>query len=1731
MIRQFIPILFLVWAGMTAASPPANDHFASATIQTGPFWTAIGSLHGATSETNEPVLSGLPNGPTAWWRWTATSSGPFRVRTYGSERGNLLAVYRGSNMNNLRLVGYGLHSSLGSGGNNAEVAFSATAGTTYHIQVTGADLSNLFAINQAELPSRVRVSLAPFADGAFSPGNNAFTSASTISGSSAEILVCTANATSEASEPLPPLSNGQTVWVNWTAPSTGSFLASTGETDFNNIFAAYTGSSPGTLTRINWASFSTANSFPNPGGGRFAFQAVAGTVYRFQISGNSLATDPYGVCRLTIQPATPPPNDNFANAIALSGSMPSASGWATFATREAGEPGFDGDETGSLWWTWTAPATGVLTIVGIENSSITPYTGSTLATLAPLPTHPKSGVLVTYIPGGVLTHYQVTAGTVVRLRAWPNAERISFSLRIIQTLPNDDFANRITLTGATASHVTPLVPSSPEAGEPDPVAGLWYRWVAPSTGRFAFDSAGSPDFARVRVFSGTSLGSLVAQGTEFLVGGSPHFTGRVFFQATAGTEYAFRVQASTNTPGSYQVNVRPAPGPPNDNFASATVVSGGAWTVTGNNRDATAEAGEPFPFVQDSSPLASVWWKWTAPATGKFRLSTSGSSFNNILSIYTGATLTGLAQVAQNQNGGWTSSGSFVFDAVSGTTYTIRVDGQLSGEGDITLSLAPLTAPPNDNFSARLPLTGYGARAIGDVLGGTVESGEPSVGGANGGRSVWYDWTAPASGRLIFRITGERFSPAFGIYTGSAVNSLTSFISGGSGAPQSAPQTVTNGILVSAGTSYKIKVDGNPAADGTFLIDLRLEGGAMHDSFSSPAILSGPTARSLLDNERATAEAGEPAHAGSNAAHSVWLRWTAPQSGRVWLDSIGSAGSPRIAVYAGSAVNALTLVASDSITSGETFANLDFVATAGVTYRIAMDSSTAFRGLLVINLVSAAAAHAHDAFASALTVTADQFESLADFRGVTAEAGEPAHGGRPAARSLWWKWTPQNSRRALLWFESLQPGLTARVAVYRDGPLGSLEPIAALTTDSTVGRLRADVIAGQTYRVVIDSPAVASIPGVIRFGTAPANSTVEDAVLVASGASPLAADMTGAATASTDTTPTGRRERWWFWVPETNARMEWRVTGPERASHQAVVSGISDTGIFSVDGESIRVPGTTESVHVFDARADRVYLLRAISTTTDQLTVRLVESPRQVPPSNDLRYRATELAGTSWSLPITLGAESDNRLWWQWTAPNAGVSEISISGAFAEGDRLLAYANNASQFSAGASSTNGGPPVLRLSGEPGTRWTFAFETRLRRLRPAVISLAPGGTPPANDSFLSPDVLPASWTSRTGDITLASCQPGEPDHSNAGGTNSPSAFPPGRSVWYQWTPTVSRSGTLFLDSEADLTFRVYSGPPNSNWLINNPTALQPGRRTLALNFFAGQTYHIAVASRPLHETTGPFTLRFGGPANDLLTNAITIPAGGGSISVESGGAGIEVGEPGYGFSFAAARATMWWLWTAPASGSVWIDTLGSEFDTVLSIYRGNLPDLTRLAAENDNANNRPGVRASAVRFPVVSGQVYLIRVSRLDDGDPAGLARVNLSMTQPLGPYQRWAATYPSLTGPKAAAGADFDGDDLSNLLEMAFASNPLAGQQVPLLVPRHDGREFHVEAALDRDAMEALHGGVRIEAAWQVSDDLVVWRPGPPATITGYRGRLAVERISLGPQEGRFARVVVRLVP
>jgi hypothetical protein len=118
------------------------------------------------------------------------------------------------------------------------------------------------------------------------------------------------------------------------------------------------------------------------------------------------------------------------------------------------------------------------------------------------------------------------------------------------------------------------------------------------------------------------------------------------------------------------------------------------------------------------------------------------------------------------------------------------------------------------------------------------------------------------------------------------------------------------------------------------------------DLFASRGVLAGYTNTVRGTNKTYTREVGEPYHTyngNGKGTHSAWLTWTAPETGPVTMDTLGSSFDTVLVVYTNrpptfQTVSNLMKVASNDDADGSTFqSRVTFTAVEGTAYQIAVD--------------------------------------------------------------------------------------------------------------------------------------------------------------------------------------------------------------------------------------------------------------------------------------------------------------------------------------------------------------------------------------------------------------------------------------------------------------------------------------------------------------------------------------------------------------------------------------------------------------------------------------------------------------------------------------------------------------------------------------------------------------------------------------------------------------------------
>jgi hypothetical protein len=470
-----------------------------------------------------------------------------------------------------------------------------------------------------------------------------------------------------------------------------------------------------------------------------------------------------------------------------------------------------------------------------------------------------------------------------------------------------------------------------------------------------------------------------------------------------------------------------------DNFInrSSFFDEGTNYFISGDLSNATNEAGEPF--IDGISSGQTVWGIWTAPSNGIVTLSVNADAFSPLLTVYAGSApifggvypnslttppgdFTNLSLIASNNylasyehaecGSHWRERNQIIFHVARGQDYNICVDSAIITDatwiqqpetagsytyyswmvmqmtnviagGGVQLGLQFTPAPTNDDFERRVTLKGSRLNFVTSNAGATKQSGEPDHLGNPGGSSVWFSWTAPASGRVTLStnevppysppdssgggviITSPgpilpyqptcgkeidqnpppAFYPVFAAYTGTAVDSLTTANCLPAGLA-AFPFMVEFDVV--KGQTYQIAFDGNMGTTGEIPFYLALTKPASNDNFAHRVRLHGKHPIATSYNAGATHQAGEPVF-GNSTGKTVWWSWAAPASGTVSIDLSGSDYSFPVAIFTGKTIETLQMVAENS-------GGVSFQAVKGQIYQIAVSDSGGLTGTVKLKL-------------------------------------------------------------------------------------------------------------------------------------------------------------------------------------------------------------------------------------------------------------------------------------------------------------------------------------------------------------------------------------------------------------------------------------------------------------------------------------------------------------------------------------------------------------------------------------------------------------------------------------------------------------------------------------------------------------------------------------------------------------------------------------------------------------
>ena len=256
-------------------------------------------------------------------------------------------------------------------------------------------------------------------------------------------------------------------------------------------------------------------------------------------------------------------------------------------------------------------------------------------------------------------------------------------------------------------------------------------------------------------------------------------------------------------------------------------------------------------------------------------------------------------------------------------------------------------------------------------------------------------------------------------------------------------------------------------------------------------------------------------------------------------------------------------------------------------------------------------------------------------------------------------------------------------------------------------------------------------------------------------------------------------------------------------------------------------------------------------------------------------------------------------------------------------------------------------------------------------------------PPANDDCADATAVSAlPFDDAIADTSEATTEPSDP-------TNGCDFQKGSNSVWYRFT--APSDGVVVADtfgSDYDTTLAAYTGACGAftDELDCDEDSGGGSQSQISFPVTSGTTYLIEVTGNDASGSLA-FSLAFAAPpANDACGAPVVIAAAPFTDSRDTIGATTAAGDPASTCGESQHSASVWYHFTSPASGSVTVDTFGSDYDTVLAVYSGSCAVPVEVAC-NDDDTEPP---QSRIEFAATGGVAYLIAVTGFEGGGGGNL---------------------------------------------------------------------------------------------------------------------------------------------
>lgn len=1137
--------------------------------------------------------------------------------------------------------------------------------------------------------------------------------------------------------------------------------------------------------------------------------------------------------------------------------------------------------------------------------------------------------------------------------------------------PNEDFGAATVLTGETAEFDIDTV----SGGLSQEQITLWWRWVAPYSGRLEFLNESHQPVNAIEVWEGDRLENLKAvAGDRVQQGKTYHLRNRYGFKQRLRLELWPVLSA-------------------NDHLAQASTLPTAGGTLRLDLSDVTSEPEEPPLSQTGQSARRTAWYLYQAEQTGLLMVNLSGSLVRLAVEVFEGDDWGDLQAVLRESGRAMQQH-----RVRAGRNYRVRVslpDDQAYPSGVVSFGFG--ASPENDDPPGATRLEGTSPsftahleHAAGDQWGTEA--------------SVWWIWTAPESGWATVQLA-----------PGASPVRRPQFRFFRDGVP-----TPQNAVTPAAQFGFNGWAYGFPTERGLqYLIRVGSES-------STPIPLRLGLSKVRLDLK---AGAGwQPSMHGpmTNGFGELWWLERLPEGTRegqpVELRVTGDGPTPSRRLLLAQQVPSLKAQIFQHPGGISPFlARLTNGMNAVYVVQQTEDGLDLFTPPTQIPVQPG-----NDDLAGAAplqgTFSGDRFTGTAagNLQTATLEPGEPALGLPALTRSVWHRWVAGASGEA---FVNLRVAGAPRVEVFRGETLAEVQPTSRFgsSADSTIwfpatqGQtyfIRSAVtdwhqrlannyelslqqqmvswvalppegaIENGAYRLEVASalPSAELVkceflvndvlvheiinapwawewspgrPGGFALGArmhlrsgeilhlAPQPATVRPANL-----SPAtAAEVSGRAPVlAVALSPRGfgtTNSAWFRWIAPADGIVATRT--PTRAFREVPGGAWSEL--------PLHLPERTLPWSRFQVEAGRAYLFSVVDSGEHELHL--------LPPVlNDDFEQAAVLTGTRLELvsipwlasgqpgePMNAAGGETFSQWWKWTAPEDGYYEGGAD--IFQGDRLDQLRRP--PFGSGIRVTNGVTYHL-VTTYQNSLFNVPFGPRTNVV--TLLPLVP------NDHFANRLALTGRRVRFGAELDRATEEPGEPLIATFGR--------PGQTAWWTWVAPVTGPVLLrTVSSSASVQLGAFSGSS-----ISELARLGSGEiDQVRFEAQAGQAYQIVASTTNGRGTSFEAeVISEAPPANDRFDSRSLVTNATGLASGWNFGARREWGEPLHGGDFGGR--SVWYRWRAEASGNARVILAGELLTPLLGIYTGSVVDQLQPVPVHDGASPE---------FTAHAGQEYAIAV--------------------------------------------------------------------------------------------------------------------------------------------------------